>query len=145
MDPMEIPYQAAMLLIKVYKCFTWCVIHFVLPHFQADFIRKAKRLDVIFNGPKPWHPQFHNKHTFFRAAQDKMLGLGEAYMDGWWDCDQLDETCARLVRAGMFSDLMCVSDYFVDYVRFQLFNLQTVKRSWEVADKHYNIGKKLIP
>ncbi len=30
--------------------------------------------------------------------QQGSLGLGESYMDGWWECDQLDEFIARLLH-----------------------------------------------
>ena len=138
MELMELPYNAAMLLIKIYKFVTWCALHFVLPRFKAKFLKRAGEVDVIVDGPKPWHPQVHNKRVYFRAAQDKMLGLGEAYIDGWWDCDQVDELFTRMTRAGMYKELMIPTDYFVQYVQFQLFNLQTVKRCWEIAEKHYN-------
>lgn len=33
-----------------------------------------------------------------RVFVDGSLGLGESYVDGWWDCDRLDELSARLMR-----------------------------------------------
>ena len=144
MELTDIPYHIAMLFISIYRGIAWCAIHFLLPIYKPIGMKMAKGVDVVVNGPKPWHPQIHDDRFYFRLAQDKLLGIGEAYMEGWWDCERLDETCSKIVRAGLFKEIMFLSDYLADYVRFHLFNLQTGKRSWEVAEKHYNIGKTRI-
>jgi cyclopropane-fatty-acyl-phospholipid synthase len=41
---------------------------------------------VTLSGPEPWDPQVHNPHLYARVLAQGSLGLGEAYMDGWWDC-----------------------------------------------------------
>lgn len=37
--------------------------------------------------------------NFGRLLAEGTLGLGESYMDGWWDVEALDEFIARLRRA----------------------------------------------
>ena len=142
---MEIPYLSAMLLVNIYKAITWCIYRFVLVYCKPDLLhginQKLKEVGVQINGPKPSDPQIHGECLYFRVAQDKTLGLGEAYMDGWWDCDQLDEACSRTCRAGIFKSLMTPPDLLANYVEFQLFNLQTGTRCWEIAEKHYNFGR----
>lgn len=32
----------------------------------------------------------HDRRLFGRVLSHGTLGLGEAYMDGWWDCGQMD-------------------------------------------------------
>ena len=140
MDLMEALYYAVMLLVKVYKTITHCLIYFFLPQFKSQLETKARNLDVVINGPKPWDPQIHDERVYCRVIQDKMLGLGEAYMEGWWDCDRLDEACARIARGGMFGESMLLPGNFLAWLQYELFNLQTVERSWKVAEKHYNIG-----
>jgi cyclopropane-fatty-acyl-phospholipid synthase len=49
---------------------------------------------VTVNGPSPWDIQVHNESLYDRILRDRNLGLGEAYMDGWWNCGQLDEFSA---------------------------------------------------
>jgi cyclopropane-fatty-acyl-phospholipid synthase len=39
----------------------------------------------------------HDLGFYRRAFVDGSLGLGESYVDGWWDCDALDEMFARLL------------------------------------------------
>ena len=47
--------------------------------------------DVTTNGPRPWDMQVHDQRLFQRLLRDSALGLGESYMDGWWDCPALDD------------------------------------------------------
>jgi cyclopropane-fatty-acyl-phospholipid synthase len=35
-----------------------------------------------------------------------LLGAGESYMDGWWDCEALDEMVTRVLRADIDIDLL---------------------------------------
>src|ERR1700704_6373840 len=54
--------------------------------------------DVKINGPRPWDIRVHDERFFQRVLGHGTLGVGESYMDGWWDCDQLDEMLTRVLR-----------------------------------------------
>ena len=54
--------------------------------------------DVDVNGSRPWDIRIHDPGPQMRLAQGS-LGLGESYMDGWWDCESLDEFFCRVLRA----------------------------------------------
>jgi hypothetical protein len=41
----------------------------------------------------PGH-QVNDERMFQRVLARGTLGLGEAYMNGWWDCDQLGNSSA---------------------------------------------------
>lgn len=36
-----------------------------------------------------------------RVLSEGSMGLGESYMDGWWDCAKLDDFFYRILRAGL--------------------------------------------
>src|SRR5688572_23930821 len=55
--------------------------------------------DVIIDGDRPWDIRVHNEEFYPRAIADGSLGLGESYMDGWWDVERLDELTYRVLRA----------------------------------------------
>src|SRR5207244_4236261 len=57
--------------------------------------------DIRINGDRPWDIQVHDQRFFSRVLASGTLGFGESYMDGWWDCDALDEMCCRAIRAGL--------------------------------------------
>ncbi|MGE5300433.1 MAG: cyclopropane-fatty-acyl-phospholipid synthase, partial [Acidobacteriota bacterium] len=45
---------------------------------------------IAINGNRPWDIQIKNENFDRRILKDGSLGLGEAYMEGWWDCENLD-------------------------------------------------------
>src|SRR5213083_1630285 len=57
--------------------------------------------DIRINGARPWDIQVHDRRFFSRVLASGTLGFGESYMDGWWDCDALDEMYCRAIRAGL--------------------------------------------
>ena len=64
--------------------------------------RAKELLDIAgiqINGPNDWDIQVHNPKVWVRAFAEGSLGMGESYMDGWWDVVSLDEFICRLVRA----------------------------------------------
>ena len=54
--------------------------------------------DVEVNGSRPWDIQVHHHLFYKRLAAGGSMALGESYMDGWWDCEALDQFFARILR-----------------------------------------------
>ena len=46
---------------------------------------------VKINGNNPWDIKIHDDRFYDRVFSQGSLGLGEAYMNGWWDCEKLDD------------------------------------------------------
>ena len=55
--------------------------------------------DIRINGARPWDIQVKNSGFFDRISFCGSIGLGESYMDGWWECPQLDEFIYRILVA----------------------------------------------
>ncbi len=55
--------------------------------------------DVKIGGDRPWDPRVYDDNVYARVMAKGSLGLGESYMDGWWDCIRLDEFFYRIIRA----------------------------------------------
>jgi len=94
---------------------------------------------VAINGDAPWDVRVHDARFFERVLAEGTLGLGESYVDGWWDCDRLDELVCRAIR--------CNLDHHILDWRNKLFlvlmrtrNLQTLTRAKHVAESHYDLG-----
>ena len=100
------------------------------------------RAGIIVNGPNPWDIQVHDPRTFARCLRDGTLGFGEAYVDGWWDAEALDQCMDRLFRARLHQVVKENWVLIAHALRARLFNLQS-NRPYEVAQKHYDIGNDL--
>ena len=56
---------------------------------------------IEVNGRNPWDIQVHDARFYKRAIGEVELGLGESYMNGWWDVEKLDEMIYRIIRADL--------------------------------------------
>jgi cyclopropane-fatty-acyl-phospholipid synthase len=63
------------------------------------------RAGIQVNGPSASDIQVKNPDFFKRVLQEGSLGLGESYMDGWWECDRLDVFFTKVLRAGLEKQL----------------------------------------
>ncbi len=93
-------------------------------------------------GAEPWDMLVHNDALFSRILGQGTLGLGEAYMDGWWDCERLDELFARVLAAELATKVETWSDkafFLLGHLR----NRQIGKRLRATAADHYNTGNDL--
>ncbi|UPT72632.1 MAG: class I SAM-dependent methyltransferase [Elusimicrobiota bacterium] len=59
--------------------------------------------DVVVGGHRPWDVRVSEPAFFERALQGGASAVAAAYVDGWWDCDRLDQLFTRLYRAGTVS------------------------------------------
>ena len=94
------------------------------------------------NGPSPWDIRVHNDDLYARVMTMGSLGLGEAYMDGWWDCDDLAGFFFRITRSGLSRKVKPAWLLF-PYLKERLLNMQTKRRAWTVAKQHYDLGNDL--
>lgn len=102
------------------------------------------RADIEINGSRPFDIQVNNPDFFKRVLQEGSLGLGESYMDGWWECDRLDIFFQRVLRAGLENQL---PHHLKDTLRIaaaRVINLQSKKRAWIVGKEHYDLGNDLF-
>ncbi len=63
------------------------------------------RAGIAINGSAPADIRVKNPDFFKRVLQEGSLGLGESYMDGWWECDRLDMFFSKVLRAGLENQL----------------------------------------
>src|SRR4051812_23310803 len=98
---------------------------------------------VTINGDNPWDIKVHNEKFYSRVLSAGTLGLGEAYMDGWWDCDQLDEFFSKVLHANLGKKISLNWATTKAYLQSRFFNLQTKKDGQKVGRQHYDLGTKL--
>lgn len=97
---------------------------------------------VSLDGPQPWDIQVRHPDFPRRVLAQGSMGVGESYMDGQWDAEQLDETLFRIVRAGADRRLPHARALWAGLLA-KLVNFQTPRRSFKVGERHYDIGDDL--
>ena len=104
--------------------------------------RWAETADIRVDGDRPWDVRVHDQRLYRRVLTAGTLGLGEAYMDGWWECDAIDEMVAHAQRTGVAARLAPPLDA-LRTADAALRNRQTRRRSEEVGRRHYDVGNDL--
>ncbi len=98
---------------------------------------------IEINGKDPWDMQVHDNRFYNRIFQDVTLGMGESYMDGWWDCEAIDELICRGLKAKVDSRIKGDLRFLFFVLKSKLFNMQSVARAFQVGEEHYDLGNDL--
>ncbi len=115
-----------------------------MPHtrFRHRVERLLAEADVRIDGDRPWDIQVHDPRLYARVLGQGSLGLGESYMDGWWDAASLDGLLFHLLQARLDERVHGVGE-IRDALIAYLLNPQTRARSREVGERHYDLGNDL--
>lgn len=103
----------------------------------------AALADIEINGSRPWDVWVHNEDVYARVFKHGSLGLGESYMDGWWDCERLDIYIEKLSRARIYEKVVQDKKFLLQILLQYLFNFQTKTRALTSIESHYDIGNDL--
>lgn len=96
------------------------------------------------NGKNPWDIKVHTPRFYRRVLSDGILGIGESYMDGDWDCEQLDEAVNRAFRSDLYNRMTELSWHAkLQGLQARLMNMQSKGRSHDVGQAHYDNGNEL--
>jgi cyclopropane-fatty-acyl-phospholipid synthase len=98
--------------------------------------------DIKINGPRPWDIRVHDERFFHRVLGQGTLGVGESYMDGWWDCEQLDEMLTRILSHDIDENLRSPRAVLLA-ITARLINMQSQRRAFRVGKQHYDLGDDL--
>ncbi len=88
--------------------------------------------DVHMDGKRPWDIVIHDSRMPLRILRHGSLGAGESYMEGWWDCGQLDEMFARIFGAQVDSKLGKLHEKLADILA-RIRNAQSRRRASAAA------------
>ena len=98
---------------------------------------------VRVDGDAPADMLVSDQRLFARVIAHGSLGLGEAYMDGWWDARDLDDFLYRVLRAHVDERVGGLEDAAL-FLQSKLVNLQRGRRAYEVGERHYDLGNDLF-
>ena len=95
---------------------------------------------ITINGPNPFDIQIIDDRFYKRVTADGSLGLGESYMEGWWDCESLDQFIYRLMCSNAEDK---VKKNWRMLLRAAICNVNSKARAFQVGERHYDIGNEL--
>ncbi|MBW8364168.1 MAG: cyclopropane fatty acyl phospholipid synthase [Rhizobium sp.] len=101
---------------------------------------------VTINGDAPWDIRILDERAYQLVLTKGSLGFGEAYMDGMWECERLDQLFHRLLSAQVEEKIDNWSQLRLlgEILRHSLFNLQSSRRAFQVGEQHYDIGNDVF-
>ncbi len=98
---------------------------------------------ITVGGSAPGDIQVHNPLFYSRLLQQASMGLGESYMDGWWDTPALEVFIEKVLRADLKNKIKGDWRLWLLPAKAVLFNLQSRARAYQVAEAHYDLGNDL--
>jgi cyclopropane-fatty-acyl-phospholipid synthase len=105
---------------------------------QSELAPALESAGITINGSNPWDPQINDRRLWQRVLAQGTLGLGEAYMDGWWDVADMAEFFNRLLGGHVDQKLKMTANFLWQLVQAKVFNMQDIARSRRVAAMHYS-------
>jgi cyclopropane-fatty-acyl-phospholipid synthase len=101
-------------------------------------------LDIRINGQRPWDPRVSDPGFYSRVLAGGSLALGESYMEGWWECQALDQFFEKLLAARLDRKVRSGAGLLWEAVKAQAVNAQSRARAFIVGRRHYDIGNDLF-
>jgi cyclopropane-fatty-acyl-phospholipid synthase len=109
---------------------------------KEQLVALLREADVEIGGTRPWDMRVLDERFYARMFAGGSLAAGEAYMEGWWDVDQLDDFFARIQRARLDRRLYSIP-FLWRAILSKVSNLQSRRRSNRVAQQHYDLSNDL--
>lgn len=98
--------------------------------------------EIEIDGSQPRDLQVNDPAFYQRVLSGGPLGLGEAYMDGLWDCEALDEFIYQVLRADLEHSISPLK-LLLPVLWSKIVNLQSRRRAFRIGEHHYDIGNEL--
>ncbi|MBP9757416.1 MAG: cyclopropane fatty acyl phospholipid synthase [Candidatus Pacebacteria bacterium] len=104
----------------------------------TDVFRQA---DIEIDGTRPWDIQVHDERLYGRLLSSGSLGMGEAYMEKWWDAERVDLLIERMLRS--YGNRRVTLPVILLAIKSWIFNLQSRSGASKVIDEHYDLDNDL--
>jgi len=101
--------------------------------------------DVQINGNRPWDILIHNPSFYERVLSGGSLALGESYMDGWWDCEAIDQFFERILEDRLHKKVKVNTIQFLWVkLKAKIINAQKRSKAYVIGEWHYDISNNLF-
>ncbi len=100
---------------------------------------------VQVDGNRPWDIRIHNPDFYERVLSGGSLALGESYMDGWWDCEALDQFFEKIMENRLDKQSKPnIATLLWVVLKTKVLNAQKRSRAYIIGKRHYDIGNNLF-
>jgi cyclopropane-fatty-acyl-phospholipid synthase len=99
---------------------------------------------VKINGTNPWDIRVIDEEFYRRAVTEGELGVGESYMDTWWEAEKIDEFIYHILNARLDEKVRQKLSILLKLFTAKLYNMQSKRRAFIVGEKHYDLGNDLF-
>ena len=97
--------------------------------FYQNFVtRRAESASIIYE----------------RVINEGELGLGESYMDNWWDAEKVDELICKILKVRVDQKIKRKFSILFKLFKARSFNLQSKRRAFIIGERHYDLGNDLF-
>jgi len=98
---------------------------------------------ISIDGNRAFDIQVKDDRFYKTLIRDGSLGLGESFMEGWWECDRIDELATKLFRANLIKQLNKNLKFIFYSLKAKLSPFGKKSRAFEVGESHYDLGNDI--
>ncbi|HMK50011.1 MAG TPA: class I SAM-dependent methyltransferase, partial [Thermodesulfovibrionales bacterium] len=99
---------------------------------------------ITINGSNPWDIRINDNRFYQRVLRDGSLGLGESYMDGWWDSQRLDDFFARILPTDPEEKMRKRWGLLIRIFGDAILHPGRKSRAFQIGERHYDKGNELF-
>ena len=99
---------------------------------------------IALDGENPWDIRVKDGRFYRRVARDGSLGLGESYMEGWWECERLDEFFSRILPTQPEDKIKKNWRLLLRVLGAKLINQGRKSKAFQIGQRHYDKGNDIF-
>jgi cyclopropane-fatty-acyl-phospholipid synthase len=99
---------------------------------------------ITLNGDRPWDIQVRDERFYQRVLRDGSLGLGESYVDGWWECEHLDEFFAKIMPTQPKDKIKKNWRLRCQILGALILNGGRRSTAFQIGERHYDSGNEIF-
>ena len=104
-----------------------------------DILRLAQ---IELNGDRPYDLKVIDERFYTTVLAGGVVAFGEGYMNGWWDCERLDELIYMALRADLEHRVKPLK-VLLPVMWSKFGNRQKHSRAFKIGEHHYDLGNEL--
>ena len=102
-----------------------------------------RRAGIELGGTAPHDIRVKDPQFYQRILADGSLGLGESYIDGFWECDAIEDMIVKLIRAEVHKTTPLSPRLVAEGVKARVLNMQRPRNAYDNI-AHYDVGNELF-